>query len=137
MATKLEALGAASAVLQVIYFSCSVASLSCYIYDWKSTVENDIEDYATRMMDAADRVQTRCLAMPQTRSAERKLAEVGQKCHDTAEELRRATQRVTQLCRKGIVRQAIWATLTIRSWDSPSRNGQGLPCKLKELTQAT
>ncbi|KAL6414140.1 hypothetical protein AUP68_00656 [Ilyonectria robusta] len=40
MATSLEAFGAASAVLQVIYFYCSVASLSCYSYDWKPTVEN-------------------------------------------------------------------------------------------------
>lgn len=86
MATGLEALGA-SAVLQVISFSCSVISLCHGIYDGKPTVEHDLEDYASRMIDAADRVQTRCQAMPQMTDAEKKLAEIGRKCQDTAQDL--------------------------------------------------
>lgn len=111
MATGLEALGAASAVLQVISFSCNVISLCYGIYDGKPTVEHDLEDYASRMIDAASRVQTRSQAMPQMTDAEKKLVEIGHKCQETAQDLEKETQAVTRLCQKGILYKAAWATL--------------------------
>ncbi|KAH6976453.1 hypothetical protein BKA56DRAFT_589663 [Ilyonectria sp. MPI-CAGE-AT-0026] len=111
MTTGLEALGAASAVLQVISFSCNVVSLCHGIYDGKPTVEHDLEDYASGMIDAAGRLQTRCQAMPQMTDAEKKLAEIGRKCQETAKDLEKETQAVTQLCQKGTLYKAAWATL--------------------------
>ncbi|KAH7166479.1 hypothetical protein EDB81DRAFT_943351 [Dactylonectria macrodidyma] len=111
MATGLEALGAASAVLQVISFSCSVASLCYKIYDGKPTAEHDLEDYASRMIEAAGQVQTRCQAMPHMTTAEKKLAEIGAKCQGAAQALEKEAQYVTELCKKGKLRQAVWATL--------------------------
>ncbi|KAH8679412.1 hypothetical protein BGZ61DRAFT_457144 [Ilyonectria robusta] len=62
------------------------------------------------MIEAAGRVQTRCQAMPQMTDAEKKLAEIGRKCQEAAQDLEKETQAVTQLCQKGTLYKAAWAT---------------------------
>ncbi|SCV33490.1 related to small s protein [Fusarium fujikuroi] len=65
MATGLEALGAASAVVQLIAFAGSLVSLSFKIYDGIPTPENELEEYSNKMMEAARRVQSRGAQVPQ------------------------------------------------------------------------
>ncbi|KAF5628900.1 hypothetical protein F52700_7993 [Fusarium sp. NRRL 52700] len=93
MATGLEALGAASAVLSLISFAGSLASLTMKIYDGIPTAENELEDYATRMLDAAKRVKSR--QVPSGTPVNDKLSEVSQRCVDAAGELENATRKIT------------------------------------------
>ncbi|KAF7554276.1 hypothetical protein G7Z17_g3025 [Cylindrodendrum hubeiense] len=95
MATGFEALGAASAVLQVISFSCSVASLCYDIYDGKPTIEHGLEDYASRMIEAAGHVQTRCQMISHATDAEKRLAEIGLKCQSAAQALEKEVHTTT------------------------------------------
>ncbi|KAF5976215.1 hypothetical protein FBULB1_7037 [Fusarium bulbicola] len=93
MATGLEALGAASAVISLISFAGSLASLTMKIYDGIPTAEDELEDYATRMLDAAQRVKSR--QVPRGTPVNDKLSEVGQKCIDAARELENATRKIS------------------------------------------
>ncbi|SCO78780.1 related to small s protein [Fusarium oxysporum] len=98
MATGLEALGAASAVLQLISFAGSLASLTMKIYNGIPTAENELEDYATKMLDAAKRVESR--QVPRGTSVNDKLLEVSQKCIDAAQELEKELKNVTKRYKK-------------------------------------
>ncbi|KAF5245739.1 hypothetical protein FANTH_7199 [Fusarium anthophilum] len=93
MATGLEALGAASAVISLISFAGSLASLTMKIYDGIPTAENELEDYSTRMLNAAQRVKSR--QVPRGTPVNDKLSEVSQKCIDAAGELEKATRNIT------------------------------------------
>lgn len=111
MLTGFEALGAASAVLQVISFSGSVIS-QCYdIYDGKLTPEHELEEHASLMLDAAGRVQSRYPAIPQGTEEEKKLAHIAAKCVDAAKELEAETKLVTSMCQKGTLSNAFRAAL--------------------------
>ncbi|KAF5542974.1 hypothetical protein FMEXI_7209 [Fusarium mexicanum] len=92
MATGLEALGAASAVISLISFAGSLVSLTMKIYDGIPTAENELEDYATRMLDAAKRVKSR--QVTRGTPANDKLSEVSQRCIDAATELENATRKI-------------------------------------------
>ncbi|ENH64022.1 hypothetical protein FOC1_g10002625 [Fusarium oxysporum f. sp. cubense race 1] len=96
MATGLEALGAASAVVQVIAFAGSLVSLSFKIYDGMPPNENELEEYSAKMMDAARRVQSRGTQVPQGTQVGDKLSKVSKECIDAATELRKETQRLTK-----------------------------------------
>jgi hypothetical protein len=109
MFTGFEALGAASAVLQVISFSGSVISQCYRIYNGRLLPEHELEEYATQMIDAADRVQDRCRAMPQQTQDEKKLARIAQKCVDAAQDLQAETKLVTSWCQKGKFLKAVFA----------------------------
>ncbi|EWY92345.1 hypothetical protein FOYG_05922 [Fusarium oxysporum NRRL 32931] len=98
MATGLEALGAASAVLQLISFAGSLASITMKIYDGIPTAENELEDYATKMLDAAKRVESR--QVPRGTSVNDRLLEVSQKCIDAAQELEKEIKNVTKRYKK-------------------------------------
>ncbi|KAF5561172.1 hypothetical protein FNAPI_3798 [Fusarium napiforme] len=93
MATGLEALGAASAVISLISFAGSLASLTMKIYDGIPTAENELEDYATRMLDAATRVKSR--QVPRGTLINDKLSEVSQRTIDAAGELEKATRNIS------------------------------------------
>ncbi|KAF5685099.1 hypothetical protein FDENT_6390 [Fusarium denticulatum] len=93
MATGLEALGAASAVISLISFAGSLASLTMKIYDGIPTAENELEDYATRMLDAAKRVKSR--QVPRGTPVNDKLSEISQRTIDAAAELEKATRNIT------------------------------------------
>ncbi|KAF9775295.1 hypothetical protein IL306_006620 [Fusarium sp. DS 682] len=100
MATGLEALGTASAVIQLISFAGSLVSLSFKIYDGVPTAENELEEYSTKMMHAAQRIQSRNSQVPQTPVDDR-LSKVAQDCVEAAEELRKETQVITKRFQKG------------------------------------
>ncbi|PNP79869.1 hypothetical protein FNYG_06566 [Fusarium nygamai] len=93
MATGLEALGAASAVLSLISFAGSLASLTMKIYDGIPTAENELEDYAAKMLDAAKRVKSR--QVPRGTPVNDKLSEISQRTIDAAGELEKATRNIT------------------------------------------
>ncbi|KAM0544845.1 hypothetical protein ACHAPJ_011590 [Fusarium lateritium] len=110
MLTGFEALGAASAVLQVISFASSVTSQCYKIYNGQVTTQEDLEAYAAQMTDAVGRVQNRYPLIPQGSSDEKKLAEIAQRCIEAAKALEAETQQVTKLCKKRSISKAIYGT---------------------------
>lgn len=107
MATGLEAVGAASAIIQLISFAGTLASLAFQIHDGRPTPENELEEYAAKMSDAAKRVQTRAKQVPQITPEEKKLFQVAQECVAAAEGLRKEAQSVTKGYHKGKVLKAV------------------------------
>lgn len=101
MATGLEALGAASAVVQLIAFAGSLMSLSFKIYDGIPTPENEPEEYSNKMMEAARRVQSRSAQVPQGTQVGNKLFNVSQECIDTASKLKKEAQTLTKRYKNG------------------------------------
>ncbi|KAJ4247115.1 hypothetical protein NW762_013253 [Fusarium torreyae] len=115
MLTGFEALGAASAVLQVISFTGSLVPLCYSIYDGKPVQETELEEYAKRLIDTAGRVQARSQALPQEGPDEKLLVETAQKCIDAARKLKVETDYVVKLCQKGKIPKAIHAAFR-SSW---------------------
>ncbi|KAF5590380.1 hypothetical protein FPANT_6019 [Fusarium pseudoanthophilum] len=114
MATGFEALGAASAVVQLIAFARSLVSLSFKIYDGIPTPENELEEYSTKMMEAAHRVQSRGSQMPQGTQGTQfgdKLSKVSQECINAATELRKEALTLTKRRRKGKMLKAFHSAL--------------------------
>ncbi|KAH7233063.1 hypothetical protein BKA59DRAFT_446560 [Fusarium tricinctum] len=107
MATGLEAVGAASAVIQLISFAGTLVSLTFQIYNGRPTPENELEEYAAKMSDAANRVQIRVRQVPQMIPEEKKLFKVAQECVAAAESLRKEAQSITKGYRKGRVLKAV------------------------------
>ncbi|KAK7427642.1 hypothetical protein QQZ08_005917 [Neonectria magnoliae] len=117
MATGLEALGAASAVLQVISFASDVIIVCKKVYDGKPTVDDQLEEHAERMSDAVGRVQSRCQTMAKNQPSEydKKLAKIAEACRTAAKELQTELRFVTGLHEKGRLLKAINATLRASS----------------------
>ncbi|KAF4471979.1 small s [Fusarium albosuccineum] len=111
MATGLEALGAASAVLQVISFAGSVISLCYKIYDGQLTPENKLEEYASQMIDATERVRDRSQQVPSGTTDEKKLLEIAQKCFDASKSLQTETQLITRRYQKGKLFRAAYSAI--------------------------
>ncbi|EXK23502.1 hypothetical protein FOMG_19722, partial [Fusarium oxysporum f. sp. melonis 26406] len=113
MSTGFEALGAASAVLQVISFARDLIVTCKGIYDGKLTSEENLERHAQQMSDAVDRVQIRCEVMaklhPQVNNNE--LQAIAKACKESAQELKKEARFVTGLCDKRNLLHAIHATL--------------------------
>ncbi|KAL4730934.1 hypothetical protein ACLX1H_002976 [Fusarium chlamydosporum] len=107
MASGLEALGAASAVLSVISFASQVVSLSYKIYDGMPTPEAELENYAKQMLEAADRVRIRNETVPQGTQAEKRLSEMARECIKAAEELKKETELITKQYKKGKFLKAV------------------------------
>ncbi|KAL5617996.1 hypothetical protein FOVSG1_000218 [Fusarium oxysporum f. sp. vasinfectum] len=115
MATGLEALGAASAVIQLISFAGSLISLSFKIYDGMPTPENELEEYSTKMMEAARRVQSRGTKVPKGTQVGDKLSEVSQECINAATELKKESQTLTKRCQKGKMFKAVYSAFRAES----------------------
>lgn len=115
MATGLEAIGTASAVIQLISFAATVVSLSFKIYDGRPTPENELEEYATKMSDAANRVQTRAKQVSQVSVEEKRLFQVAQECVAAAEGLKKEAQSITKGYQKGKALKAIRAAFRARN----------------------
>ncbi|RKL38449.1 hypothetical protein BFJ72_g7260 [Fusarium proliferatum] len=117
MATGLEALGAASAVLQVISFAADVAVACKKIYDGKPTSEVCVERHAKQMSDAVSRLETRCEAMANVHSrfGDQKLQSIAKECKKAAEDLEREAQFITSLHVKHSILKAVHATFTASS----------------------
>ncbi|KAJ4003866.1 hypothetical protein NW752_011994 [Fusarium irregulare] len=104
MATGFEALGAVSAVFQVISFSAEIIALCKKIYDGKPTANDDLESHATRMSEAISRIEDRCKALQtgqKSTEAEMKLNEIAKSCQLSAQELQTEVRFVTDMQRKG------------------------------------
>ncbi|KAK7408212.1 hypothetical protein QQX98_009621 [Neonectria punicea] len=117
MATGFEALGAASAVLQVISFASDVIIVCKKVYDGKPTVDDQLEEHAKRMSDVIGRVQSRCQTMAKNQPSEddKTLADIAEACRTAAKELRTELRFVTGLHEKGSLLKAINATLRASS----------------------
>ncbi|KAJ3548579.1 hypothetical protein NM208_g939 [Fusarium decemcellulare] len=117
MATGLEVLGTASAVLQVISFACDVAGACKRVYDGKPTADDDLEEHAQRMSDAVSRIQTRCetLAKSQSSNDHTKLSDIAEDCSAAARELESEVRFVTGLHKKGNLLRAAHAALRASS----------------------
>ncbi|ENH73409.1 hypothetical protein FOC1_g10008895 [Fusarium oxysporum f. sp. cubense race 1] len=103
MLTGFEALGAASAVLQVISFASDLAVACKNAYDGATTSQDDLQRYAGRMSEAVDCVHTRCEKMSNANSkfASPKLQTIAKECKDAADKLEAEVQYVTSLQAKG------------------------------------
>ncbi|RKK80148.1 hypothetical protein BFJ71_g16003 [Fusarium oxysporum] len=112
MATGLEALGAASAVLQVISFASEVSVACKKIYDGKPTSEVCLKHHAKQMSDAVGRLETRLEAIAKVHSkfSNQKLQDVAEDCKRAAEDLEKEAQFITSLHVKGNILKAIHAT---------------------------
>ncbi|KAF9768241.1 hypothetical protein IL306_014480, partial [Fusarium sp. DS 682] len=112
MATGLEALGAASAVLQVISFASEVSVAWKKIYDGKPTSEVCLKHHAKQMSDAVGRLETRLEAIAKVHSkfSNQKLQDVAEDCKRAAEDLEKEAQFITSLHVKGNILKAIHAT---------------------------
>ncbi|KAI6754741.1 hypothetical protein HG530_012493 [Fusarium avenaceum] len=109
MATGLEAVGAASAIIQLITFAGTLASLTIRIYDGRPTPENELEEYAAKVSDAAHRVQTRAKKILQATPEEKKLFQVAQECLTAAEGVRKEAESITKGFQKGKALKAVYA----------------------------
>jgi hypothetical protein len=103
MATGLEALGAASAVLQVIAFASDLAVACKDAYDGATTPLEGLQRHAKEMAEAVDRVYTRCDDMVRSNSkfSAPELQNIAAKCRDAAKKLETEVQYVTSLQAKG------------------------------------
>ncbi|KAM0080694.1 hypothetical protein ACKRZS_007163 [Fusarium odoratissimum] len=103
MLTGFEALGAASAVLQVTSFASDLAVACKNAYDGATTSQDDLERYTGQMSEAVDCVHTRCEQMDISNSkfASPKLQNIAKECKDAAERLETEVQYVNSLQAKG------------------------------------
>jgi 3-oxoacyl-[acyl-carrier-protein] synthase III len=109
MATGLEALGAASAILQVISFASDLAVACKNAYDGAITPQDDLERHAKQMLEAVSRVQTRCEMMANANSkfASPELRNIAQECRDAAARLQAEVQYVTSMQAKGNILKSL------------------------------
>ncbi|KAF5721016.1 hypothetical protein FMUND_3919 [Fusarium mundagurra] len=109
MLTGFEALGAASAVLQVISFATDVVVACKNAYDGATTSQDDLQRYAGQMSEAVGRVHTRCEQMSNTNSkfASPELQNIAKECKDAAEKLKTEVSYVTNLQAEGNIVIAI------------------------------
>ncbi|KAM0243981.1 hypothetical protein ACHAP5_006746 [Fusarium lateritium] len=132
MATGLEAVGAASAIIQLISFAGTLVSLTFKIYDGIPTAENELEDFAAKVSDAANRVETRAKQVPQMTPEERKLSQVAQECVAAAEGLKKEAQSITKGFQKGKVLKAVYAAFRA---SQHKKKIQGLDQSLKRCKE--
>ncbi|KAF5967683.1 hypothetical protein FCOIX_11810 [Fusarium coicis] len=117
MLTGFEALGAASAVLQVISFATDVVVACKDAYDGATTSQDDLQRYAGQMSEAVDRVHTRCEQMRNANSkfASPKLQNIAKECKEATDKLKDEIKCVTSLQAKGNLAKAI-RKATIAAW---------------------
>lgn len=135
MATGLEALGAASAVVQLIAFAGSLVSLSFKIYDGIPTPENELEEYSNKMMEAARRVQSRGGQVSQGSQVGARLSKVSQECIDAATELRKEAQTLTKRYQKGKMVKAVYSAFRAGSHKTKLNQLNESLTKCKELME--
>ncbi|KAJ9415906.1 hypothetical protein QL093DRAFT_2625012 [Fusarium oxysporum] len=117
MLTGFEALGAASAVLQVISFASDLAVACKNAYDGATTSQDDLQRYAGRMSEAVDCVHTRCEKMSNANSkfASPKLQTIAKECKDAADKLEAEVQYVTSLQAKGDIVKSLRKAFRVSS----------------------
>ncbi|CVK94916.1 uncharacterized protein FMAN_13201 [Fusarium mangiferae] len=112
MLTGFEALGAASAVLQVISFATDVVVACKNAYDGATTSHDDLQRYAGQMSEAVGRVHTRCEQMSNANSrfASPKLQNIAKECKNAADRLEAELQCVTSMQAQGDILQSLRKT---------------------------
>ncbi|EWG55773.1 hypothetical protein FVEG_13724 [Fusarium verticillioides 7600] len=117
MLTGFEALGAASAVLQVISFATDVVVACKSAYDGATTSQDDLQRYAGQMSEAVDRVHTRCEQMrnANTKFESPKLQNIAKECKGATDKLEDEVKCATSLQAKGNLAKAI-RKATITAW---------------------
>lgn len=112
MLTGFEALGAASAVLQVISFATDVAVACKNAYDGATTSHDDLQRYAGQMSEAVGRVHNRCEQMNNANSkfASPKLQNIAKECKDVANTLEAEVQYVASMQAQGDILKSIRKT---------------------------
>ncbi|VUC24091.1 unnamed protein product [Clonostachys rosea] len=117
MATGLEALGAASAILQIITLAASAISNCKKVYDGKPTIHQDLELYAGRMADATSSIQSRCKVMAEAwpSTYNERLDTLARECLSVANELEAEVRSVTAMQKKGSLFKAVNAILKASS----------------------
>ncbi|KAJ4016174.1 hypothetical protein NW752_003295 [Fusarium irregulare] len=140
MATGLEALGAASAVLQVISIASDLVVACKNTYDGVTTPQDDLERHSKQMFEAVGRVHARCerMATENSQFADPELHNIAKDCKDAAKGLRVEVQCVTNLQAEGnlfkSIRKAIRASRHQRKLraleDSLSRHQQLIQTEL-------
>ncbi|KAG4261566.1 hypothetical protein FPRO03_11583 [Fusarium proliferatum] len=108
MLTGFEALGAASAVLQVISFATDITVACKKAYDGATTSEDDLHRHAKQMSEAVDRVKSRCGQMTNTNDSfsSPELKTISEDCSNAARELEAQVSYVTSLQAKGDIGKA-------------------------------
>ncbi|KAF5235733.1 hypothetical protein FANTH_11613 [Fusarium anthophilum] len=108
MLTGFEALGAASAVLQVVSFATSITAACKEAYDGATTSDDDLHRHAKQMSEAIDRLKSRCGQMTNTNASFRnpELNTISQDCSDAAKELEKQVSYVTSLQARGDIGKA-------------------------------
>lgn len=116
MATGLEALGAASAVIQLISFSTNVISNAIDVYQGRPLPDSNVEEYAEELQNAVSRVELCCQGAIMQRSAhERKIVEIAEKCQKSARRLRDEMRYLSSTRQSGKARNAFLSALIARS----------------------
>ncbi|PTD04165.1 hypothetical protein FCULG_00001924 [Fusarium culmorum] len=126
MATGLEAVGTTSAMLSFITFAGKIISIRCKIYEGTPTDENELQDYAGRMLDASERIRSRNQQLLPSTAAETRLSGIAEKCVQLAKNIEKEIQRINKRQSKGKVLQAV--AVAYRSYKHKP--------KLKELEQS-
>jgi hypothetical protein len=134
MATGLEALGAASAVIQLISFSTSVISKAIEVYQGRLLPDNGVEEYAEELQNAVSRVELCCQgAIMQQSAHERKIKEIAEKCQKSARKLHDELRSLSSTRQSGKARNAFLSALIARSRQNKLRDLEGTLRKQKEV----
>ncbi|OBS25992.1 hypothetical protein FPOA_06522 [Fusarium poae] len=109
-----EALGMACAVFQTISFAHETTLFCMDIYRGQKTPDLVLEENASAMVQAADRVKVYCkaAATPQ----EKCLIDVAQKCTSVATKLSVEVKKITELHRKGKGNLIVAARSVLQTW---------------------
>ncbi|KAI1059290.1 hypothetical protein LB507_004111, partial [Fusarium sp. FIESC RH6] len=136
MATGLEALGAASAVIQLISFSTSVISKAVDVYQGRPLSDSSAEMYAEELQNAVAQVELCCQGVNMQQSVhERKITEIAKKCQKSARELQGEVRSLTSTRQSGKTWNAFSSAIKARYHQNKLRDLEGTLRKQKEVLE--
>ncbi|KAH7179073.1 uncharacterized protein B0J16DRAFT_402438 [Fusarium flagelliforme] len=135
MATGPEALGAASAVIQLISFSTSVISNAIDIYQGRPLSDSSVKEYAGELQNAVAQVELCCQGANMQQSVhERKIKEVAEKCQKSAQKLLKELRSLSTH-QSGKARSAFSSALIARYRQNTLQGLEGTLRKQKEVLE--
>ncbi|KAJ4016022.1 hypothetical protein NW752_006956 [Fusarium irregulare] len=136
MATGLEALGAASAVIQLVSFSTSVISKAIDVYQGRPLSDSSVEKYAEELQNAVAQVELCCQGANMQQSAhERKITEIAKKCQKSARELQGEVRSLSSTRQNGKAWNAFSSAIRARYHQNKLRDLEGTLRKQKEVLE--
>ncbi|KAJ4135261.1 hypothetical protein NW768_004883 [Fusarium equiseti] len=136
MATGLEALGAASAVIQLISFSTSVISKAIDVYQGRPLPDSSVEEYAKELQNAVSRVELCCQGAIMKQSAnERKIVEIAEKCQKSARRLHDEVRSLSSTRQSGKARNAFLSALLAKTRQNKLQDLEKTLRKQKEVLE--